>query len=65
MDGIGRGAGDEADAVKIAATPTDYCGPYVLLASRRDAAPISGVVINTDGGIGIRGFLQAAGGEDL
>jgi 2,3-dihydroxy-2,3-dihydrophenylpropionate dehydrogenase len=51
--------------LKIAATPADYCGPYVMLASRRDAAPISGVVINTDGGIGIRGFLQPSGGDDL
>ena len=51
--------------LRIVATPADYCGPYVLLASRRDAAPITGVVINTDGGIGVRGFMQSAGGEDL
>lgn len=46
-------------------SPADYCGPYVLLASRRDAAPMTGSIINTDGGIGVRGFLQSAGGESL
>ena len=45
--------------------PEDYCGPYVLLASPENARPIAGVVINTDGGVGVRGFGKAAGGDDL
>lgn len=45
--------------------PDDYCGPYVLLASRANARPITGVVINTDGGLGVRGIKQLAGGLDL
>ena len=51
--------------LQIAATPDDYCGPYVLLASRANSAPMTGVVINTDGGLGARGFTKMAGGEDL
>lgn len=45
----------------IAPTPSQYCGPYVLLASRRDAAPMTGVVINTDGGLGARGIMNVRG----
>jgi hypothetical protein len=51
--------------LQIAAVPDDYCGPYVLLASRANSAPMTGVVINTDGGLGARGFTKMAGGEDL
>lgn len=47
--------------LRFAPTPEDYCGPYVLLACERDSRPITGVVINTDGGIGIRGFAPAGG----
>ena len=45
----------------FAPKPEDYCGPYVLLACERDSKPMTGVVINTDGGIGIRGFAPAGG----
>lgn len=45
--------------------PEDSTGPYVLLGSRRDAGVITGAVINADGGIGVRGFATAAGGDDL
>lgn len=51
--------------LQIAAVPDDYCGPYVLLASRANSSPMTGVVINTDGGLGARGFTKMAGGEDL
>lgn len=47
----------------IAPTPADYCGPYVLLASKENAAPMTGVVINTDGGFGVRGIMRVRGGE--
>jgi cis-2,3-dihydrobiphenyl-2,3-diol dehydrogenase len=47
----------------IAPTPSDYCGPYVLLASRANAGPMTGVVINTDGGFGVRGIMNVRGGE--
>ncbi|ALJ21790.1 SDR family NAD(P)-dependent oxidoreductase [Microbacterium sp. No. 7] len=45
--------------------PDDSTGPYVLLASRREAGVITGAVLNADGGIGVRGFATAAGGDDL
>lgn len=45
--------------------PADSTGPYVLLASRRNASVITGAIINADGGIGIRGFATAAGGDEL
>lgn len=47
----------------IAPAPADYCGPYVLLASKENAAPMTGVVINTDGGFGVRGIMSVRGGE--
>ncbi len=51
--------------LRFAAKPADYCGPYVLLASRANAGPITGVVINTDGGFGARGIVNVRGGDDL
>jgi 2,3-dihydroxy-2,3-dihydrophenylpropionate dehydrogenase len=45
--------------------PADSTGPYVLLASSRNASVITGTIINADGGIGVRGFATAAGGDDL
>ena len=51
--------------LRISPTPAQYCGPYVLLASRDNAAPMTGVVINTDGGLGVRGIMKVCGGEDL
>lgn len=45
--------------------PADSTGPYLLLASRRNAGVITGAVINADGGIGVRGFASAAGGDHL
>ena len=45
--------------------PEDSTGPYVLLASRRNASVVTGSVIHADGGIGVRGFATAAGGDDL
>ncbi|MEV5987466.1 3-(cis-5,6-dihydroxycyclohexa-1,3-dien-1-yl)propanoate dehydrogenase [Streptomyces sp. NPDC052051] len=45
--------------------PRDFTGPYVLLASRAQSGPITGHAISVDGGIGVRGFARAAGGDDL
>jgi 2,3-dihydroxy-2,3-dihydrophenylpropionate dehydrogenase len=45
--------------------PEDSTGPYVLLASRRNAGVITGAIVNADGGIGVRGFATAAGGDEL
>ena len=51
--------------LQIAPKPEDYCGPYVLLASPADAGPITGAVIHTDGGLGVRGIVSVRGGEAL
>jgi len=45
--------------------PSDFTGPYVLLASREQSGPITGQAIEVDGGIGVRGFATAAGGDHL
>lgn len=47
------------------ATAAEYAGAYVLLASRRDNFPATGAVLNFDGGIGVRGFFDACGGNGL
>jgi 2,3-dihydroxy-2,3-dihydrophenylpropionate dehydrogenase len=47
------------------ADPRDFTGPYVLLASRNQSGPITGQAISVDGGIGVRGFATAAGGDHL
>lgn len=45
--------------------PEDSTGPFVMLASRRNAGTITGTIITADGGIGVRGFATAAGGDQL
>ncbi|WP_295685557.1 3-(cis-5,6-dihydroxycyclohexa-1,3-dien-1-yl)propanoate dehydrogenase [Nevskia ramosa] len=51
--------------LQISPKPEDYCGPYVLLASATDAGPITGAIINTDGGLGVRGIVNIRGGDAL
>ena len=43
----------------------DYAGMYVLLASRENSRTITGTILRGDGGIGVRGLMQPAGGNDL
>ncbi|WP_042268122.1 3-phenylpropionate-dihydrodiol/cinnamic acid-dihydrodiol dehydrogenase [Paraburkholderia heleia] len=45
--------------------PADFTGPYVMLASRVNNRVLSGVMINADAGLGIRGIRHAAGGLHL
>jgi len=45
--------------------PSDFTGPYVMLASRANNRVLSGVMINADAGLGIRGIRHAAGGLHL
>lgn len=47
------------------ASAEEYAGSYVYLASRADNAPATAAIINLDGGMGVRGFAQAAGGTLL
>lgn len=45
--------------------PGDSTGPFVMFASRQNAGMITGSILNADGGMGVRGFATAAGGDDL
>lgn len=45
--------------------PNDFTGSYVLLASKANSSNITGAIIPADGGIAVRGFRTAAGGDDL
>jgi NAD(P)-dependent dehydrogenase (short-subunit alcohol dehydrogenase family) len=45
--------------------PEEYTGSYILLASNKNAAPTTGSIIRSDGGIGIRGLTGPSGGKDL
>ncbi|MGQ0696887.1 MAG: 3-(cis-5,6-dihydroxycyclohexa-1,3-dien-1-yl)propanoate dehydrogenase [Panacagrimonas sp.] len=51
--------------MRISPTPAQYCAPYVLLASKENSAPTTGAIINTDGGLGVRGIVNVNGGESL
>ena len=60
-----------ADLVKVATVlqelpeASDYTGHYVLLASKENSRTATGAVINCDGGMGVRGLAETAGGNDL
>jgi cis-2,3-dihydrobiphenyl-2,3-diol dehydrogenase len=47
------------------AEPRDYTGSYVLLASAENSSTATGGVIVCEGGIGVRGLVDAAGGRNL
>jgi len=61
---LSTGAAPNVPLGKVPAT-ADYAGAYVFLASRRDARPATGGVVNLDSGIGVRGIGRAAGGARL
>ncbi|AOI61936.1 3-phenylpropionate-dihydrodiol/cinnamic acid-dihydrodiol dehydrogenase [Burkholderia diffusa] len=42
--------------------PADFTGPFVLLASRENNRTLSGVLIQADAGLGIRGIRHVSGG---
>ena len=49
----------------IRADPADHAGAYVLLASRTEGRLITGTVIQTDAGLGVRGLRRTRGGDRL
>jgi NAD(P)-dependent dehydrogenase (short-subunit alcohol dehydrogenase family) len=51
--------------LKMHAYPVHHAGAYVLLASRRDNVAMTGSVIKTEAGLGIRGLRRVRGGDDL
>jgi NAD(P)-dependent dehydrogenase (short-subunit alcohol dehydrogenase family) len=47
------------------AAPADHGAAYVLLASRSQSPTMTGTVIESDGGIGVRGLRRVRGGDNL
>jgi cis-1,2-dihydrobenzene-1,2-diol dehydrogenase len=48
-----------------AATAEEYAGAYVFFATRGDTVPLTGSVLNFDGGMGVRGLFEASLGAQL
>lgn len=69
VDSLDRSTGivspDEFDSsvhpLDIVPHPTDYTGPYVLLASEENSRPMTGTIISADLGRSVRGIGQVAG----
>jgi len=51
--------------VGVMPSPKEYAGAYVFFASREDNIPSTGVILNHDGGFGVRGFGKSRGGDKL
>lgn len=49
----------------VHADPGDHAGAFALIASRRDGRVMTGTVIETDAGIGVRGCRRVRGGDEL
>ena len=45
--------------------PYDHTGAFVLLAARSEHRAMTGTVISSDGGLGVRGLRRVRGGDDL
>ncbi|MHA3082791.1 cis-2,3-dihydrobiphenyl-2,3-diol dehydrogenase [Acinetobacter sp. ANC 5383] len=48
-----------------AATAEEYAGAYVFFATRGDTVPLTGSVLNCDGGMGVRGLFESSLGAQL
>jgi hypothetical protein len=48
-----------------AATADEYAGAYVFFATRGDIVPLTGSILNFDGGIGVRGLTESCLGSHL
>lgn len=51
--------------LRLHAEPADHAGAFVLLASRRDSKAMTGTVIESEAGLGVRGLRRVRGGDDL
>lgn len=51
--------------LRIHAEPRDHAGAFVLLASRRDSKAMTGTVIESEAGLGVRGLRRVRGGDQL
>ena len=51
--------------IGLHADPADHAAAYVLLAADPEARIMTGTVIESDGGLGVRGLRRVRGGENL
>jgi NAD(P)-dependent dehydrogenase (short-subunit alcohol dehydrogenase family) len=51
--------------LRLHAYPSDHAGAYVLLAARKESRAMTGTVIESEAGLGIRGLRRVRGGDDL
>ena len=51
--------------LKLHAEPADHAGAFVLLATRRNSRAMTGTVIESEAGLGVRGLRRVRGGDDL
>jgi NAD(P)-dependent dehydrogenase (short-subunit alcohol dehydrogenase family) len=51
--------------LRLHAEPRDHAGAFVLLASRRDSKAMTGTVIESEAGLGVRGLRRVRGGDQL
>lgn len=56
---------EEATPLRFAARPADHAAAYVLLASRELSPAMTGTVVDSDAGLGVRGIMAVRGGDDL
>ena len=47
--------------LQIEIAPEDHAGAYLYLANKEQSRSVTGVVINSDGGLGARGLTKVAG----
>ena len=55
----------EVAPLMLSPDPSDHAGAYVFLASEENSRNITGTVIQSDGGLGVRGLRRIRGGEGL
>ena len=51
--------------LEVHSEPAHHAGAYVLLAARGESPAMTGTVISSDGGLGIRGLRRTRGGDRL
>lgn len=56
---------ERTNPLRLHALPADHSGAYVLLGSRRDGRAMTGSVVQTEAGLGVRGLRRVRGGDDL
>jgi cis-2,3-dihydrobiphenyl-2,3-diol dehydrogenase len=60
-----RSVAERIMPLPIVPEPADQSGAYVYLASAENSRAVTGIVINSDCGIGARGLWSVRGGDDL